>query len=62
MTASWVTPVAEEPPLVSVEKETKTHELIEKHGEFAINILEQEYLDEIWFFGTKSGSKVDKIN
>ncbi len=63
MAASWVTPVAEEPPLVavSVEKETKTHELIEKHGEFTINILEQEYLDEIWFFGTKSGRKVDKI-
>ena len=63
MTASWVTPVAEEPPLVavSVEKETKTHELIEKYGEFTINILEQEYLDEIWFFGTKSGNEVDKI-
>jgi len=63
MTASWVTPVAEEPPLVavSVEKETKTHELIEKYGEFTINILEQEHLDDIWLFGTKSGNKVDKI-
>jgi len=63
MAASWVTPVAEEPPLVaiSVGKETKTHELIEKHGEYTINILEQEFLDEIWFFGTKSGKTVDKI-
>ncbi len=63
MAASWVTPVAEEPPLVavSVEKETKTHKLIEKYGEFTINILEQEHLDEIWLFGTKSGNKVDKI-
>ncbi len=63
MAAAWVTPVAEEPPLIaaSIEKETKTHELIEKYGEFTVNILEQEYLSEIWFFGTKSGKTVDKI-
>jgi len=63
MAASWVMPVSEEPPKValSVDKECYTFELIEKYGEFTVNVVEENYLDEIWFLGTTSGREVDKI-
>ncbi len=63
MAASWVMPVSEEPPkvAVSVDRESYTHELIEKYGEFTINVVEENYLDEIWLLGTTSGKEVNKI-
>jgi len=63
MAASWVMPVSEEPPKValSVDKECYTFELIEKYGEFTVNVVEEKYLDEIWFLGTTSGREGDKI-
>ena len=63
MAASWVMPVSEEPPkvAVSVDKECYTFELIEKYGEFTVNVVEEKYIDELWFLGTASGREVNKI-
>lgn len=63
MAVSWATPVSEDPPkvVISVEKETYTYELIERYGEYTINVLEENYLDKIWLVGTVSGKDVNKI-
>jgi len=63
MAASWVMPVSEEPPkvAVSVDRESYTYELIEKYGELTVNVVEENYLDEIWFLGATTGKEVDKI-
>ena len=63
MTCSWNMPVAEEPPLVAiaVSKESFTSELIDKAGEFTINIPTKDLLKAVMIAGTKSGRKVDKV-
>jgi len=63
MAASWVMPVSEEPPkiAISLDRECYTFELIEKYGEFTVNVVEENYLNEIWFLGTTSGREVNKI-
>lgn len=62
MAASWVTPIAEEPPLVgvAVDVSSYTHELIEAYGEFTVNILPFERVRDIYFYGSRSGREVDK--
>jgi len=62
MAASWVTPVAEEPPRVAVAigVESYTHELIKQYREFTINILSLEKLDVLYKMGSVSGRNVDK--
>lgn len=63
MAASWVTPVSEEPPkiVISIDRENYTYGLIEKYGEFTVNIVEENYLDKVWFLGTTSGRNIDKV-
>jgi len=63
MAASWVIPVSEEPPkvVISIDRENYTYELIEKYGEFTVNVVEENYLDKIWFLGTTSGRDIDKV-
>lgn len=62
MAASWVTPIAEEPPLVGVaiDVESYTFELIEKFREFTVNVLPMSLVDKIYFVGSRSGRDVDK--
>ncbi|MEM4790894.1 MAG: flavin reductase family protein [Thermofilum sp.] len=62
MAASWVTPVAEEPPLVGVAigVESYTHELIEKYGEFTVNVLPVSMLGKLYQVGSTSGRSEDK--
>lgn len=62
MAASWVTPIAEEPPLVgvAVDVESFTFELIEKYREFTVNVLPMSLVDKIYFVGSRSGRDVDK--
>ena len=62
MAASWVSPVAEEPPRVAVaiDRETQTWKLIVESGEFTVNVLEEEYLDRLYCVGSVSGRSVDK--
>ena len=63
MAASWVTPVAEEPPRVAaaIGVESYTHELIKKYGEFTINIYPLSKVDVVYTVGSTSGRKVNKV-
>jgi len=62
MAASWVTPVSEEPPrvAVAVDVESYTHELIEKYGEYTVNVLPVDKLNLVYRVGSTSGREVDK--
>lgn len=62
MAASWVTPIAEEPPLVGVAigADSYTRELIDAYGEFTINVLPMDKVDLIYYAGTRSGREEDK--
>ena len=62
MAASWVTPVSEEPPrvAVAVDVESYTHELIEKYGEYTVNVLPVDKLNLVYKVGSTSGREVDK--
>lgn len=57
MAASWVTPVAEEPPMVAVmwDKESYTLEKAREVGFFTVNVLPASMLDALWYVGTRSG-------
>ncbi|MCX8180285.1 MAG: flavin reductase family protein [Thermofilaceae archaeon] len=62
MAASWVTPIAEEPPLVGVAVgvDSYTRELIDFYREFTVNVLPMEKLNSIYYAGTRSGRDEDK--
>lgn len=63
MAASWVTPIAEEPPrtLISIDKRSYTWRLIKKYKVFTVNIVGVEYVNKLYWLGRVSGLKVDKI-
>lgn len=64
MAASWVMPVSEEPLrlALALDRETKTFELIEKYGEFTVNIVDAKLVDKVYKAGTLSGKEVkDKL-
>lgn len=63
MAASWVMPVSEDPPRVALALgvESYTWKLIKETGEFSINILTGNYLDKLYYVGSRSGERVDKI-
>jgi len=64
MTASWVTPVAEEPPrlALAMDKEGRTYSLIRQYGEFTVNVVFEEHVGKLWLAGTLSGWRVkDKL-
>lgn len=64
MTASWVMPVAEEPPrlAVAMDKEGRTYSLLRQAGEFTVNVIFDDHLEALWLAGTLSGWRVkDKL-
>ncbi len=63
MTAAWVTRVSFNPPMlcVAIGKTRYTHELIEKSGVFAVNILGENQIDLGKHFGFKSGRDFNKF-
>lgn len=63
MSASWVTPVSDEPFLVAVSiwKGSLTYEFIKETSEFTINIPSERDLDRVYRAGVVSGREVDKI-
>ncbi len=62
MTASWVTPIAEDEPTVGVaiDRGHFTRKLLDEVPEFTINIPSVNLLDKVWKAGTVSGREVDK--
>jgi|Deesub1362B_J571_1020462.scaffolds.fasta_scaffold00004_396 flavin reductase (DIM6/NTAB) family NADH-FMN oxidoreductase RutF len=56
MTASWVMPVSYIPPVVAVaiSPERYTHRIVKYSGEYAVNIMTYEYLDNVHCAGTIS--------
>ena len=63
MALAWAMPVDDEAKVlaISVWKGNYTYELLEREGEFALCIPSAEMLNQVWFCGTKSGRKTDKI-
>ncbi len=63
MAASWLTPISEEPPKlgVAISKDSYTSNLIDRFGEFTVNVVDESLLDKVWLAGTRSGRIEDKI-
>ncbi len=64
MTAAWVMPVSANPPLlaVAIAPDRYTHELIEKSGEFTVNVMDMKYLEKVHYCGVVSGREEDKVS
>ena len=63
MAASWVSPVSDEPPKLALAmwKGNYTYNLIEKYGEFTVNIMSSNDIDKIFYVGSVSGRNIDKL-
>lgn len=63
MTASWLAPVSYRPVLIglSVHRDTLTHELIKKGGEFAVNVPTADLLRQVRLCGAVSGRDQNKL-
>ena len=63
MTASWVSQVSLEPPMVmvSIAPPRYTHTLIMESGSFVINVLASDQVELAERFGYKSGRTIDKL-
>ena len=62
ITIAWTGIVNSNPPMtyISVRKERFSHHIIEKSGEFVINLVNQDLVGACDFCGVKSGAQVDK--
>jgi len=62
-TIAWHMPLSRYPPLIAiaVSKKRYSRDLIEESGEFVINFMPFEFVDEVDFCGTNSGRDKDKI-
>jgi flavin reductase (DIM6/NTAB) family NADH-FMN oxidoreductase RutF len=63
MTAAWVTNVSNDPPMVAlaVYPGRYTHDLIQKSGQFALNIPPRPLAEQVKKLGDASGQDVDKF-
>jgi flavin reductase (DIM6/NTAB) family NADH-FMN oxidoreductase RutF len=63
ITIAWQVPISVNPPLVglSVRNTRYSYNLIKSTGEFLINLVPIDLIDEANFCGSKSGSQVDKF-
>lgn len=63
ITVAWTGTVNSEPPMtyVSVRKSRYSHDIIEKSGEFVINLTTEELAKATDFCGVRSGKNVDKF-
>jgi len=64
ITLAWVARVVSEPPIMSISIRPSRHSysLIEKLGEFVINVPDTKQIREMDFCGTRTGRKVNKWN
>ncbi|NPA23186.1 MAG: flavin reductase family protein [Crenarchaeota archaeon] len=62
MSASWITPIAEDEPTlgVAISRDTYTRKLLDEIPELTINVPSIDLVDEVWKAGTTSGREVDK--
>ena len=62
ITLAWVARVVSEPPIMSISIRPSRHSfsLIEKLGEFVINVPSKENIQNVDFCGTRTGKKVNK--
>ena len=62
MTAAWAGTVCSDPPMVSVSIRPSryTYELVEKSGEFTVNLTDRGLLKAADYCGVRSGRDVDK--
>lgn len=63
ITVAWTGTVNSEPPMtyVSVRKSRYSHDIIEKSGEFVINLTTEELAKATDFCGVRTGKNVDKF-
>lgn len=63
MIANWHMRCSFDPPLyaVSLSKSGYTHKLIEESGEFVISVPNKSLEENLMFFGTNHGDKIDKF-
>jgi len=63
MAASWVTPVSDEPFLVTVSvwKGSLTYQYIKETGEFTVNIPDERHVNIVFKAGSVSGRDIDKL-
>ena len=59
----WFSQFNEEPPIfaIGIKKKRYTYTLIEKSGEFSVNVPTKEFLEKIDLLGTSTGRKIDKF-
>ena len=64
ITIAWAGTVCSDPPMcsISVREERFSHDLIEKSGEFIINLCGKKNVKEMDFCGVKSGRDTDKFS
>lgn len=64
MTAAWAGTICSDPVMVSVSirKERYSHAMIEKTGEFVINLTNRKLAKVTDFVGVRSGRDMDKFN
>ncbi len=64
MSASWITPISEDPPTIAVaiDRASFTHECLEYSGEATINIPSSSHINLVYEIGTTSGREIDKIS
>lgn len=62
ITIAWTGIVNSDPPMtyISVRRERHSHDIIEKSGEFVINMVNRDLVGACDWCGVKSGAKVDK--
>ena len=63
ITVAWAGTVNSDPPMVSisVRKQRFSHDLIQRSGEFVVNLVDEARCRALDYCGVKSGSQVDKF-
>ena len=64
ITVAWAGTVNSEPPMlsVSIRKERYSHDIIQKSGVFAVNLVSEDFIRETDYCGVKSGRDTDKFS
>jgi flavin reductase (DIM6/NTAB) family NADH-FMN oxidoreductase RutF len=64
ITLAWVTPVSIKPPMlaIAVAPARFSHDLIQRSGEFVVNVPGADLLGAVWHCGTVSGRDGDKFD